>query len=242
MIDNEAICKKAETMPILSLGEIHLWQVSTHITTAEFEEYKSVLSEVELSKVHFFESEQARYSYVVSQGALRMLLSKYLNISPNLLKLGRQKKGKPFSLDDQNLHFNLSNSGKLAVIAFSRDSELGIDIEKLRPLPDLDEMINRNFASNEIDFINAKAQERCRRFFRLWTIKESYLKAIGEGMRLTPDNLVFSIENEYIKLLSVKGVFELEDWNFKELSIHTDYVATLTYGQDNKVIKQMDFK
>jgi 4'-phosphopantetheinyl transferase len=242
MIVNKAVCKKPETMPILSPGEIHLWQVSTHITAADFEEYESVLSEVELSKVLFFKSKQAKESYIASQGALRFLLSQYLGIAPNLVKLGRQKKGKPFSLDDQGLHFNLSNSGKLVVIAFSRDSELGIDIEKLRPLPDLDEMIETNFTSREIKFINTKPEERLRRFFRFWTVKESYLKAIGEGMRLAPENIEFLLEKESIKLLSVKGIFEQEAWNFKEFPILTDYVCTITYGKDNSIIKKMQLK
>ena len=159
-----------------------------------------------------------------------------------MVKLGRRKKGKPYSIDNPNLNFNISNSGKAAVIAFSYDSEVGIDIEQIRHLPDLDELITRNFTTSEIKFITAKAEEKVRRFFRFWTVKESYLKAIGEGMRLTPDNLEFAIENGSIRLLSVKGVFEQEDWNFKEFSTYTDYVGTITYGQDNSAIRIMEFK
>ena len=243
MVDSSfALSNTLKNFPILSPGEIHVWQVSTNITSSGYAEYKGVLSEAELSKVHFFESKQARDTYVTSQGALRKLLSGYLNISPNLVKIGRHKKGKPFSLDDPNLYFNISNSAKLAVIAFSRDSELGIDLEQIRTLPDLDELIDRNFMPSEIKFINTKAEERQRRFFRFWTVKESYVKAIGEGMRLTPENIEFSIENTSIRLLSVKGVFEQEDWNFEEFSILADYVGTITYGKDKSIIKQMELK
>jgi len=67
------------------------------------------------------------------------------------------------------------------------------------------------------------------------------LKAIGEGMRLPPDNIEFTIEKDCIRQLSVNGVFEQEDWNFKELSTPPDYVGTITYGQNNTVIKQLEF-
>jgi hypothetical protein len=61
-------------------------------------------------------------------------------------------------------------------------------------------------------------------------------------MRLSPDSLEFSIDEGRIKLLSVKGVFEQEDWKFNEFSISNDCVGTVTYSQDNTAIKFMDFK
>ncbi len=237
----EAVIKKMGSFPILPPGELHLWQVSMSIAPDTFVEFKSALTEKELAKVPFFKFRQAKDSYVISQGALRTLLSGYLGIAPNLVKIGRRRKGKPYSIDDPGLYFNMSNSGKFVVIAFSRDSEVGIDIEKIRPLHDLDDMISRNFTSREIRFITARTEERISRFFRLWTVKESYLKAIGEGMRLPPDSLEFAIENDRIRQLSVEGVFDQEDWNFKEFSKPNDYVGTITYGQVNTVIKQMDF-
>ncbi len=237
----ELLRKSTEEFPLLSPGELHVWNVSTNITPARLVEYKNTLSKKELTKVHLFDFEQARDSWVVSQGALRMLLSGYLGIPPKLVKTGRRRKGKPYSIDDPGLYFNMSNSGKFVTIAFSRDSELGIDIEQIRPLPDLDEMIIRNFTSREIRFINGKSGERTTRFFRFWTIKESYLKAIGEGMRLSPDNLEFAIEKDRIRQLAVNGIFEQENWNFREFSTSPDYVGTLTYGRENTVIKQLDF-
>jgi 4'-phosphopantetheinyl transferase len=231
-----------DNFPLLSNKELHVWQVSTNITPEAILKYKNVLTEKEVSNISFFKFKQAKDSYVVSQGVLRMLLSEYLGISPKLVKIGRKVKGKPYSIDDPNLNFNVSNSGQLVAIAFSYNDEVGIDIEQIRPLPDLDEMINTNFSAKELNFINSKPKERLNRFFRLWTVKESYLKAIGEGMRLTPDSLEFSIDDDRIKLLSIKGVFEQEDWKFKEFSASTDCVGTIAYSQDNTVIKFMDFK
>lgn len=231
----EAARKKPEVFPLLSFGELHIWQVSTHPEPELLEQYKNALSEKELAKISFFEFEKVKDSYAIRQGALRILLSAYLDIPPKVLNIGCQKKGKPYSIDDPGLYFNMSNSGKMAVFVFSRDSEVGIDIEHIRSLTDLDEMITRNFTVNEIKFINAKPTDRVSRFFRFWTIKESYLKAIGEGVRLPPENLEFAIENDHIRQVSVKGVFEQEDWNFKEFSPARDYVGTITYAQSKEV-------
>ena len=243
MINNNGIkVSGLENFPSLSNNELHVWKVSTDITPEVFSAYNNVLTEKEVTNISFFEFKQAKDAYLVSQGALRILLSEYLGVAPDLLKIGRKVKGKPYSIDDPSLHFNVSNSGQFVTIAFSYDGEVGIDIEKIRPLPDLNEMINSNFSEKEKKFINSKPEERLSRFYRFWTIKESYLKAIGEGMRLSPDSLEFSIDEDRIKLLSVKGVFEQEDWKFKEFSISNDCVGTITYCQDNTVIKFMDFK
>lgn len=233
---------RQEDFPLLSSSELHIWQVSCYNVPDLLERCMSTLSEDELAKVSFFEFEQVKDSYVISQGTLRMLLAGYLDIPPTAIKIDRRRKGKPYSIDDPGLYFNMSNSGKLAVFAFSRDSEVGIDIEQIRHLPDLDDMIIKNFTSREVRYINAKTNERTIRFFRFWTVKESYLKAIGEGLRLPIDNLEFAIESEQIRHLSVKGVFEHEDWNFKEFSPAPDYVGTITYARNKPIIKQMEFK
>lgn len=238
----EATGSPPEEIPILSFGELHIWQVSCYDEPEFLAQCRNVLTKDELLKVSFFEFEQVKDSYVISQGTLRILLAGYLDIPPTAIKIDRRRKGKPYSMDDAGLYFNMSNSGRLAVFAFSRDSEVGIDIEQIRHLPDLDDMIIKNFTSKEGRYINAKPNERTNRFFRFWTVKESYLKAIGEGMRLPPDNLEFAIENDNIKHLSVKGIFEQEDWNFKEFSPATEYVGTITHATNNVIIKQMGFK
>ena len=172
MINSQAtVGKKLDGFPELSAGEMHVWQVSTNITPAAFVEYKNVLTEKETARIPYFKFKEAKDTYLASQGALRMLMSGYLGISPDLVKLG------PYSIDNPKLNFNISNSGKTAVIAFSYDSEVGIDIEQIRHLPDLDELITRNFTTSEIKFITTKTEEKVRRFFRFWTSSSSLLKS-----------------------------------------------------------------
>jgi 4'-phosphopantetheinyl transferase len=214
--------------PTIESGTIHLWKVDTSDQSIP-DKCLPVLSDYEKERAALFKFDDARRRYVISQGVLRMILSNYLAVDPLAVQIGRQPKGKPFSIDDEFLFFNTSNSSDLCVYSFNSDGEIGVDIEHIRKLPDLDELIKRNFTAQEIDFINRKPDDRASRFFRFWTIKEAYLKAIGEGMRLTPDNLEFQVERNVVTLLSVKGVFEFDDWNFLEFEPEKGYVGTLVY-------------
>ena len=231
-----------DPFPALQPDDLHIWKTALSTELQGIEHCRQALSAIELERIPFFKFEQVQNNFIVSQGTLRILLGLYLGIEPSEGRIGRQNKGKPYSIDDPALHFNISNSGHICVYAFTHQNEVGIDVEHLRPLPDLDELIEKNFSVAEIDYINKKSDERSSRFFRLWTIKESYLKAIGEGMRLTPDSLEFSVERDAIKLLSVRGIFEIDDWIFEEFSPEDEYVGTITYrGNKTKISEVKSF-
>lgn len=210
-------------------GEIHLYCILLDSTTVFFEKCKAALSQAELDRISFFKFPSVQNSFVISQGALRLILSEYLFIEAPKIQLAKHSKGKPFVMDDLNLRFNISNSGNYAVYAFSKGDEVGIDIEKIRLLPDLDNLIEKNFSLAERAFITKHNEEKQQRFFKFWTVKEAYLKAIGEGMRLAPDHLEFTVEIDNYKLDAVKGVFEQDDWLFKDFSFADDYVGTIAY-------------
>ena len=213
---------------LLNSGDIHVWSVALDAKKDFFEKCLMSLSEQERKRIPFFKFEKVQNSYIISQGTLRLFLSSYLNQAPQTIHIGRHNKGKPFPTDFPELRFNMSNSGNKVVYVFSGDEEVGIDLEKLRDMPDLEELIAKNFSFNEQNYINKTQDNRQQRFFKFWTIKEAYLKAIGEGMRLPPHNLEFSVENGLYKLRSVNGVFEQEDWLFTDIP-EKDYVGTLVY-------------
>ena len=71
----------------------------------------------------------------------------------------------------------------------------------------------------------------------MWTLKEAYLKAIGEGMRLSPHNLEFCIEKGNITLLNQHGLFDDEDWIFRAFYLKTSYFGALVYTNKRTKIK-----
>jgi hypothetical protein len=61
-------------------------------------------------------------------------------------------------------------------------------------------------------------------------------------MRLSPDGVEFSIANDRATLISVNGVFEQEEWRFKEFELTNDYVGAVAYGPGEKLLKQLTFR
>ena len=226
-------------VPDLLKGEIHLWTVSIGAMKDQADRLKSMLSEEEKRKVSFYKFEHTQLSYIVSQAVLRMLLAAYLELEPADVKIGTHKKGKPYLIHDRPVFFNISNSNDLCVYAFSCDAEVGIDIEKIRDLPDIDQLIEKNLTRRERSYLIKDPAQKLNWFFRFWTFKESYLKAIGEGMRLTPENLEFSLEDGTIRLRSVNYGFDGTEWQFLEFSRAGNYTGALTYTGKGILIKEM---
>lgn len=222
---------------LFDTGDLQIWSISLDADEKFRNACKNALDEKGRKRIDYFKFKQVQESYIISQGGLRLLLSHYLGIPPKEIQIGKLSKGKPYSIDNPNLCFNMSNSGRKVVYAFSMDEDVGIDLEKIRELPDLDELIEKNYIPSERDYINKLPEQRQYRFFQFWTIKEAYLKAIGVGMRIPPDNIAFSIQNGEYKLQSIHGVplgFEQSDWIFNPFTLENNkYVGTLVSKNQN---------
>ena len=222
-----------KNFPILKAGQLHVWSVSLDSNEEFIRNCKKFLSVPEIGRTDWFNFEDVKNNYIISQGILRFLISGYLNIDISEIQMQKHAKGKPYVSNDLALYFNISNSGKKCVFCFSRDSEVGIDLEMIRPLPDLEQMIEKNFTKKEVAYISKIENEKLNRFFLFWTIKESYLKAIGEGMRLAPDHLEFSIEEEIIKFIGAKGFDDPISWLFKKFELKHNHIGTIVYQKEN---------
>ncbi len=225
--------------PQLRKGEIHLWTASL-VPSQETIESFDLFFPLRKEKGILLKFESKQHGYIITQAVLRVLISAYLDIEPADVILVASKKGKPFLINEPSLFFNISNSHEICVYAFSRDAEVGIDIEKIRELPDIDQLIEKNLTSREKSYFLKNPEHKLSLFFQFWTFKESYLKAIGEGMRLTPENLEFSLEDGNIRLRSVKYGFEATDWQFKGFTRDGNYTGTLTYKGSETVIRDMN--
>ncbi len=219
------------------VGTVQIWSLDLDAKDDVRSACLSALTDNEHKHIGYYKFKRVQENFIISQGGLRLLLSNYLNIPAKEVKLGKHKKGKPYSLDQPKLHFNMSNSGKKVVYAFSMDEELGIDLEQLRELHDLNELIRKNYTKKEQDYINKRADLVNFRFFKFWTIKEAYLKAIGVGMRIPPEQLEFTVLNGDYQLQSIQGVpidLDQDTWSFKHFTLENDsYVGTLAIKNPN---------
>src|SRR5262249_7235080 len=145
--------------------------------------YAELLAADESSRAGRFAFDHLRHSFTLARGAMRILLGHCLNAPPESIVFAYGAKGKPSLAAPSRVRFNTSHSGDLALFAATLDCELGVDIEHARAMPDLEEIATRFFSAEEkSDLLALPPDQREAAFFRCWTRKEAYIKAIGDGL------------------------------------------------------------
>jgi 4'-phosphopantetheinyl transferase len=139
-----------------------------------------------------------------AEAATRHVLGRYLKREPAELRFIRGAFGKPRLAETGAgaAHFSTSRSGVTYLIAVSRGRSVGVDVEQLEPLPDLDSVARRLLAPAEVEAI-ARAPEhlRTRWFYNAWTRKEAYVKAVGAGVTLSFSSFVVSVDDDVPRML-----------------------------------------
>lgn len=144
------------------------------------------LSEDEQARARRFHFRADADRFVVSRAALRAILAAELGIAPGEVAFAYGAHGKPElapPLDASGLRFSASHSGRFALHAVARGRPVGVDIERLRPVADLEAIAARTFSPRERAALGGLSGEAWQRgFFAAWTRKEAYVKALGTGL------------------------------------------------------------
>jgi 4'-phosphopantetheinyl transferase len=174
--------------PELTDGQIHIWTISKRPLTSS--DYIAFLSKEEFTRASGMRSPQLFDRFVADHGALRLLLSAYLDMDPRKLPIAANSYGKPaLNLPLCRLSFNMSHSGELTLIALCLDSAIGVDVEIIRPIAEWEEIASSHFSQHERESLQAEEPaERLNAFFRCWTRKEALIKAIGMGLSIPLDS------------------------------------------------------
>lgn len=173
---------RSTNQSIAPLDAIDLWTVSLAGHVAN-ESATEVLSNEELSRAGRFVRESDRARYIASHRALRRILARYSGDRPEQLWFERNVFGKPRLGNCAAIEFNMSHSGEIALIAVRTGGRVGVDVEEIRNHSANIEVAERYFAASELQRLKSlDANEQVAAFFRCWTRKEAYLKAMGCGI------------------------------------------------------------
>jgi 4'-phosphopantetheinyl transferase len=185
-------------------GEVHIWLFNLDESGQDLSIWEQLLSEDEIGRSEHYRFEQERSRFIARRGILRQLLGHYTGMEPAEVAYHVNPFGK-LSLPSHPLQFNLSSCQNRVVFAFALEKEIGVDIEQVHSFPELESMSERWFSSGEQAGLFALGTEmRIEAFFHIWTQKESFLKAHGEGMFLPLQDFTVSVDpNETGSLLSI---------------------------------------
>jgi 4'-phosphopantetheinyl transferase len=190
-----------------------------------------VLSNDERSRAARFHFEHDRRRFAAARALLRELLGGYLQMPPAEVRFAYGPRGKP-SLEGHaaGVRFNVSHSGGLALLAFARGREIGIDLELERPVPERDEIAARFFSEWEaLELKRLPAGERPAAFFRCWTRKEAFIKATGDGLSRALDSFDVTLGPlDAARLLRVEDApEEVQRWWLQGLEPAPGFAAAL---------------
>lgn len=142
----------------------------------------------EYDRADRFAFERDRNRYIVARATLRELLAERLGTTSEAVDFTYGLYGKP-GLAGEDLRFNVSHSEGIAVFAFTQGREIGIDIEAVVDMDDMDDVANHCFSDRETNsFRRLKDSDKTLGFFNCWTRKEAFVKALGDGLQYPLDS------------------------------------------------------
>jgi 4'-phosphopantetheinyl transferase len=232
----------------LSNNEICIWAASLEQTPECTAEFLSILSRDEKERAKRFYFERDRNHYIAGRGMLRTLLGNYLETEPARVEFiygvhGKPALGAPFN--GKNFEFNLSHSKDQALYAFNWGQPIGVDIEYVQSMKDMDDFAAQFFTHNECKLIHSLSKDQKQEtFFKIWTCKEAFLKANGSGLTTPINQVEVSFANEgTISLTSIGADLEQAAyWRLKMFTPIAGYQAALAIGRNEKriIFQQLD--
>lgn len=174
---------------------------------------------------------------IIGQLMIRKFLSEAIQLPWSQIKTNRDQNNKPI-IEGYNINFNISHDGNLVVLAGEENTLVGIDVMKNdykggKSLNEFFRLMHRNFHNNEWAFINKGTEtEKINSFYRVWCLKESYVKAIGTGLTVDLRKICFVPKSQLAKniiLTDTKLFIDnrlMSEWSFHEY-LFDDYTVTV---------------
>jgi 4'-phosphopantetheinyl transferase len=216
----------------LDTGAVHIWVAVLQDFYPMLADLESVLSADEKDRAGRFRQTEHACDFVVARGLLRRFLACYLCVPATEICFDYSESGKPAlakKSDTNNIEFNLSHSGKLAVFGITKSVEIGVDVERIDRSVDVPLLSRRILSDSEQRHLaQVPDDERVAAFFRYWTHKEAYLKATGEG--IGADLAAISLELPEagldVRLVDRRGKNK-SCWNLQTLILEQGYVGAV---------------
>jgi len=217
--------------PSLETGTVHVWRIALGQGDDRFARFRRTLEAPELDRAARFHFEKHRRHFIVARGFLRSVVARYLGTQPEALRFEYGAYGKPALASGHTLRFNLSHSNEVALLAVTLDAEVGVDVEHIRADFASEDIAQRYFSRAEVEVFNALPQEeRVAAFFRCWTRKEAYIKAIGKGLSQALDAFDVTLGPDLPAMLLRAEDDDAARWWMSDIEVGEGYAGALAVG------------
>lgn len=216
-----------ETARPLRRNEVHIWHLDINqFTAAHYADAAQVMNADERERAQKFV--RGKESYIASRWLLRKVLARYTRVTPEAIEFLRSEKGKPY-LAQRDIHFSLSHSGHWALLAVSKIELIGVDIEAVSSTRDLMGIAESYYHPHEFAHLQTLAANMQNDYFyRLWTLKEAFFKAIGTGISAGLEKIAFEFTDDRIHAqIAAELNQDRDEWQFHQWTLGAQNYAAL---------------
>lgn len=184
-------------MPPALANSVNLWFVDPdNVSGATLHAAADLLSPDELARGKRFRLPILRRDYLITRWLVRTILSERLSVPARALRFGSNAYGRPYLPTHPELSFNISHTNGLIALAVAQAGEIGMDIERLQTDRATPKLADECFAASERAALHSVTPDSFdEMFFTYWTLKESYIKALGTGLSTALDTFSFELGN-----------------------------------------------
>jgi 4'-phosphopantetheinyl transferase len=211
-----------------SSTSLDIWYVDLDVSADLLERFRHRLSNDELARAARFRSDLDRARYTVGRATLRGVLADRLGCIPSSLRFSYGATGKPMLDGGVPLEFNLAHSGGEAVIALADTAAVGVDIELLQPIADVQSLAREVFSEAERHELES-APDLVAAFLNGWTRKEAYVKALGLGLTAPLTDITVSLSGKAELLATGLPDQSVSDWRLLKVP-HPRAIVALALG------------
>jgi len=225
-------------VPTQQPSQIDIFLVQPHYLTAKvLTDFQQLISPQEQDTIDRKRTDDGKRDALITRGLVRTVLSRYSSISPSQWLFDKGWNGKPFIANSDEtklaepLEFNLSHAHHLIALAVTRGKVIGIDVEYTKRKSDTKKLAPRYFSASEVKALQAlPPEEQQVGFYDYWTLKESYIKACGDGLSVPLHLFSFDIQDrDNISLtFDEKRKDNSERWHNKLFTVNEQHKMAIT--------------
>jgi 4'-phosphopantetheinyl transferase len=216
--------------------QVHLWIVFDDDLKGNgaLSDYRQLLSEEERQQETRFHFERHRRQYVITRALVRTVLSRYADIAPQDWLFTTNAYGRPTATAAHSpaaaASFNVSHTERMIICGVASEGPVGVDVEYLERRLESFDIAKRYFSPDEVGALHeTPMSERSRQFYYYWTLKESYIKAKGQGLSIPLDQFSFHFSGtENVRISIQPGLDDVaENWRFWLVQPSPEHVAAI---------------